>query len=218
MSITVIGKLTVDVRPVAAGRRCRGGRARRCGSRRSAACSAPIRPFSSVDLPAPFGPTTAVSDPSANCSIQVMDGRMAIVAEREVGERGSPRGGDGRGDAVLSRYRPQNGEPKNGGRRSRAGETGRKAEPERRRRASELPRFPLAGASTAGPASPRGSSIARDGASAESAGADEFDRRCARGENLRPRTSHRRTGAGAGHAISSTRPHASQMAKQTSSV
>ena len=43
-------------------------------------------PLSSVDLPAPFGPTTAISAPASTSSVQVMHRRVAVIAERQVAE------------------------------------------------------------------------------------------------------------------------------------
>ena len=41
-------------------------------------------PLSRVDLPAPFGPTTATSAPAGDRAVEVMDRRMAVVAERQI--------------------------------------------------------------------------------------------------------------------------------------
>ena len=46
----------------------------------------PASPRNSVDLPAPFGPTTASSAPGGDLAIEVMHRRMAVIAERDVAE------------------------------------------------------------------------------------------------------------------------------------
>ncbi len=56
----------------------------RCGRR--AAASVPTMPLRSVDLPAPFGPTTAVRLPGRDLAVEMMHGRPAAVAERQVVE------------------------------------------------------------------------------------------------------------------------------------
>ena len=43
-------------------------------------------PLNSVDLPAPFGPTTAISAPAVDRAVEMMHRRMAVIAEREVAE------------------------------------------------------------------------------------------------------------------------------------
>ena len=48
--------------------------------------STPTMPLNSVDLPAPFGPTTAISAPVCDGAVEMMHGRMAVVAEREIAE------------------------------------------------------------------------------------------------------------------------------------
>ena len=46
----------------------------------------PTTPLNSVDLPAPFGPTTAISAPASTAPSEVMHRRMAVVAERQIAE------------------------------------------------------------------------------------------------------------------------------------
>ena len=46
----------------------------------------PTTPLNSVDLPAPFGPTTAVSEPVAHRAVEMMHRRMAVIAERQIAE------------------------------------------------------------------------------------------------------------------------------------
>ena len=46
----------------------------------------PTTPLNSVDLPAPFGPTTAVSEPASHRAVEMMHGRMAVVAQRQIAE------------------------------------------------------------------------------------------------------------------------------------
>ena len=41
-------------------------------------------PLNSVDLPAPFGPTTAISAPASTCAVQMMHRRVAVIAERQI--------------------------------------------------------------------------------------------------------------------------------------
>ena len=43
-------------------------------------------PLNSVDLPAPFGPTTAISAPAVDLAVQMMHRRVAVVAERQIAE------------------------------------------------------------------------------------------------------------------------------------
>ena len=43
-------------------------------------------PLNSVDLPAPFGPTTAISAPGLHRPVQMMHRRVAVIAEREIAE------------------------------------------------------------------------------------------------------------------------------------
>ena len=45
---------------------------------------APTMPLNRVDLPAPFGPTTAISAPVLDRAVEMMHRRMAVVAEREI--------------------------------------------------------------------------------------------------------------------------------------
>ena len=52
----------------------------------------PTMPLSSVDFPAPFGPTMAVRLPGGDLAVEMVHGRVAAVAERQVLEAdGSPR-------------------------------------------------------------------------------------------------------------------------------
>ena len=46
----------------------------------------PTMPLNSVDLPAPFGPTTAISAPASTGAVQMMHRRMAVIAERQIAE------------------------------------------------------------------------------------------------------------------------------------
>jgi hypothetical protein len=48
--------------------------------------SAPTTPLNSVDLPAPLGPTTAISAPGFDRAVEMVHRRMAVVAERQVAE------------------------------------------------------------------------------------------------------------------------------------
>ena len=41
-------------------------------------------PLNSVDLPAPFGPTTAIRAPAADLAVEVMHRRVPVVAERHI--------------------------------------------------------------------------------------------------------------------------------------
>ena len=41
-------------------------------------------PFMSVDLPDPLEPTTAVSDPRLILAAQMMNGRVAMIAQRQI--------------------------------------------------------------------------------------------------------------------------------------
>ena len=44
----------------------------------------PTMPLNRVDLPAPFGPTTATSAPLAIVAVEMVHRRMAVVAERQI--------------------------------------------------------------------------------------------------------------------------------------
>ena len=43
-------------------------------------------PLSSVDLPEPFGPTIAVSDPARKRPIEMVHRRMPVIAQRQIVE------------------------------------------------------------------------------------------------------------------------------------
>ena len=84
----------VDVDREACGRSRRPAADRRCPARCSPPRSmrpasgliTPTMPLNSVDLPAPFGPTTAISAPVVDRAVEMMHRRMAVVAEREIAE------------------------------------------------------------------------------------------------------------------------------------
>ena len=48
--------------------------------------SSPTTPLNSVDLPAPFGPIDGDQCAGLDRTVEVMDGRMAVVAERHIAE------------------------------------------------------------------------------------------------------------------------------------
>ena len=96
-----------DRRP-AAGRRCR----RACSPPTSSmppasGCNAPTMPLSRVDLPAPFGPTTADQAAGRDLAVEMVHGRMAVIAERHVIEPDGRR----RAHAQLKRE-PRSPEPR----------------------------------------------------------------------------------------------------------